>query len=400
MDGRDPNPVDKIDAFEVAGSNQSGMRDRNERLVLTLLRRQGPLAKAEIARKTGLSAQTVSVIMRALEKDGLLEKGKKVRGKVGQPSVPMRLAPNGAFFLGLKVGRRSAELVLVNFVGDDVAHTTKEYSYPTPELTLAFVREAVAQICEAQPGKLIQRIAGMGIASPYFLWEWASVIGVAPQDMAAWKSFDLRSEVAALFDFPVFLGNDATSACGAELTFGAAETPPDFLYVYIGYFVGGGVVFNGALFPGRSGNAGAIGPFPVLSADGTQTQLVNKASLIGLERLFVARDGPSPVRMDPDGEWPLSEHALVEEWLGEAIPALSQLIVSACSIIDFPAVLVDGNMPKSLREQVVKRLESALNALPMSGIHRPDIIAGSLGSRARPLGAASLPLSKKFMLES
>jgi len=60
----------------------------------------------------------------------------------------------------------------------------------------------------------------------------------------------------------VYLGNDATSACGAELVFGTAETPPEFLYIYVGYFVGGGVVLNGALYSGRSGNAGAIGTFP------------------------------------------------------------------------------------------------------------------------------------------
>ena len=86
------------------GSNQTGMRAHNERLVLSLIRKHGPMAKAAIARMTGLSAQTVSVIMRALEADGLLVKGEPVRGKVGQPSVPMGLRAQGAYFLGLKVG--------------------------------------------------------------------------------------------------------------------------------------------------------------------------------------------------------------------------------------------------------------------------------------------------------
>ena len=99
------------------GSNQSGVRAHNERLVLTLIRQVGPLAKAEIARMTGLSAQTVSVIMRSLEADGLLIKSDPVRGKVGQPSVPMRLARDGAYFLGLKAGRRSLDLVMVDFRG-------------------------------------------------------------------------------------------------------------------------------------------------------------------------------------------------------------------------------------------------------------------------------------------
>ena len=48
------------------------MRDHNERLVLSLVRQHGSLAKTEIARMTGLSAQTVSVIMRELEDEGLL----------------------------------------------------------------------------------------------------------------------------------------------------------------------------------------------------------------------------------------------------------------------------------------------------------------------------------------
>lgn len=400
MYGRNIEAPEAIDSFEVSGSNQSGMRERNERLVLTILRREGALAKAEIARRTGLSAQTVSVIVRALERDGLLEKGEKVRGKVGQPSVPMRLAPDGAYFLGLKVGRRSAELVLVNFVGEDLARVTKTYSYPTPEMTLRFAQEAVAEICEALPTHLRTRIAGMGIASPYFLWEWANVIGVAPEDMAAWKTFDLRSEIDALFDFPVYLGNDATSACGAELSFGTAETPRDFLYIYIGYFIGGGIVLNRALFAGRSGNAGAIGPFPVLSADGTPTQLVDKASLIGLERLVAKRRGLAEVLIDPNGNWYEDMREDVDTWLEDAVPALSQLIGSACAIIDFSAVLIDGNMPTKLRAQVVENVSEALTKLPLSGIYRPDVLAGTLGSRARSLGAASLPLSKKFMLEA
>ena len=62
------------EATALRGSNQSGMRAHNERLVLSLVRTHGALAKSDIARMTGLSAQTVSVIMRALEQDGLLIK--------------------------------------------------------------------------------------------------------------------------------------------------------------------------------------------------------------------------------------------------------------------------------------------------------------------------------------
>src|SRR5215218_4725516 len=91
------------------GTTQSGVRLYNERLVLSLIRLHGQLPKAEIAKLTGLSAQTVSVIVRQLEADGLLKRRTPQRGKVGQPLVPFELDANGAFSIGLKVGRRSGD---------------------------------------------------------------------------------------------------------------------------------------------------------------------------------------------------------------------------------------------------------------------------------------------------
>ncbi len=80
------------------GSNQTAVRAYNERLVLSLVRRHGSMAKVDIARSTGLSAQTVSVIMRSLENDGLLVRGEPKKGRVGQPSVPLSLNPEGRLF--------------------------------------------------------------------------------------------------------------------------------------------------------------------------------------------------------------------------------------------------------------------------------------------------------------
>ncbi|GIR85189.1 MAG: hypothetical protein CM15mP85_18130 [Rhodobacterales bacterium] len=86
----------------------------------------------------------------------------------------------------------------------------------------------------------------MGIALPYFLWEWASVIGVK---MKKWQleGLDLFTNLVH-FDFPILLGNDASCACGAELVFGNSDLPSEFLYLYFGYFIGGGVVIGNRLF--------------------------------------------------------------------------------------------------------------------------------------------------------
>ena len=83
------------------GSNQGGMRQFNERVVLQAIRLQGSCPKAEIARLTHLTAQTVQIIIARLEADELVRKLAPVRGKVGQPSVPMALNPDGAFSIGV-----------------------------------------------------------------------------------------------------------------------------------------------------------------------------------------------------------------------------------------------------------------------------------------------------------
>ena len=381
-------------------SNQTGIREHNERLVLTTLRRKGPLPKAVIARETGLSPQAASVIVRALENDGLLIKGERKRGKVGQPSIPISLAPDGAYFIGLKVGRRSAELVLIDFVGNEISFLVEQYNFPTPQKIMGFVKWGVDQICNELPAQEATKIAGMGIATPYFLWEWASVIGLKAGEMDSWRDFDLRSEIANCFDFPVYLGNDATSACGAELTLGEMDTSLDFLYIYIGYFIGGGIVLNGSLFTGKSGNAGAIGPFPMQNPDGGFVQVVEKASLIALERqISNSRNNPE-FAITSEFEALPGEEPIVDEWLDKSAMAIAQLIIGACSIIDFPMVVIDGKMPPFLKAKVIENIISSLNSLPKSGLLEPKIIPGTLGEKARAMGAASLPLAKKFMLET
>ena len=78
------------------GSNHVGMRQFNERVVLQAIRQNGSLPKADLARLTGLTAQTVGLITTRLEDDGLVMRQERVRGRIGQPSVPLALNPDGA----------------------------------------------------------------------------------------------------------------------------------------------------------------------------------------------------------------------------------------------------------------------------------------------------------------
>jgi len=380
------------------GSNQSGMRAYNERLVLTLIRQSGAMAKAEIARRTGLSAQTVSVIMRSLEADGLLEKGKPVRGKVGQPSVPMNLAREGAFFLGLKVGRRSLELVLTDFFGRVVDRAQRAHVCPTPDGVVEFALSATDGVLKRLPKEKRRRVAGMGIALPFQLWDWGDALGFPVDEMAEWRTRDVRSEVEAASDFAVFLCNDASAACGAELVFGDQNKPRDFLYFFLGFYIGGGLVLNGALYTGSTGNAAALGSMRIPAPDGGYRQLVDVASLATLKAALAAAGGGGEMPWDAPQHWRIPD-TILDTWLNDAAVGVGHAILASTCVVDVRHVYVDGWMPADVRADLARRIAAALEDMSMPGVEAPDVGEGSIGGDARALGAASLPLGERFLVD-
>jgi predicted NBD/HSP70 family sugar kinase len=386
------------DDLGLRGSNQSGMRDHNERLVLSLLRQHGALAKSDIARITGLSAQTISVIMRALEQDGLLLRGEPVRGRIGQPSVPMHLNPEGALFLGLKIGRRSTDLVLVDFMGRVRDSRRKTYRYPTPGGIVAFVGEALPELMQGLPATLRPRVSGMGVAMPFQLWNWVQALGAPQSEMDAWRDCDIQADLAAITAMPVYVQNDATSACGAELVFGTGDKPRDFLYFYFGTFIGGGLVLNGQLCLGRTGNAAGVGPMPVQGPDGRMRRLLEVASLASLaDEMEAAGESADHLWEQPD-RWQVPEN-LLERWLTEATEGLASAILSATTLLELEAVLIDGWMPPAIRAEITARTTAALQRLDLSGITPPVVREGTVGAQARSLGAAAIPLSQRYLLD-
>jgi predicted NBD/HSP70 family sugar kinase len=377
------------------GTNQSGVRLYNERLVLSLIRRHGNLPKADIARMTGLSPQTISIIMNQLEADGLLRRGNAVRGRVGQPSVPYSLNPDGAFFLGLKIGRRSSDVVLLDFVGRVMARIHEPHPCPTPQSTIALAQRGITELAGALPERQRRRVAGFGIASPFELWNWQSQFAAPPEVLDAWRHADIRADIAAVSPWPVYLHNDGTAACSAELVLSQPAHGPDFLYIFIGSFIGGGVVLNGHLFPGRTGYSGALGPLPVRAADGGFQQILHSASIYVLaDKLKRVGIDPKVLWTDPDDWGDLG--VPLAEWIASAGQDIAQAVVAAVSIIEFGSIVIDGAFPKSVRAALVQTIRTAIARFDLQGLPPITVVEGTVGSGAREIGGACLPLLANF----
>jgi predicted NBD/HSP70 family sugar kinase/predicted DNA-binding transcriptional regulator len=382
----------------MGGANQTRVRAYNERLVLSLVRRHGSLSKAEIARRTGLSAQTVSVIMRALEKDGLLTRGSPQRGRVGQPSIPMSLNPDGVLSLGLKIGRRSADLILMDFTGRVRVELHEAYRYPTPDGVLAFAEAGAARIMAGMAPAERVRIAGLGVALPFELWNWVEEMGAPVADMEAWRHADIAAMLSRRLPFPILLQNDATAACAAELAFGHGPRFSDFAYFFVGSFVGGGVVINHALYPGRTGNAGAFGSMPFPGGIFGQDQLIDHASVVLLEAMLLeAGRNPSSIWLTPERWDDFGDVA--DLWIARTGRALALAAATVCSVVDFEAVVIDGGFSASIRAAITAATRRELQGLNLQGIAPPVVEEGLVGSAARAIGAASLPLFSRYHID-
>lgn len=384
-------------SFIYQGMDSSSIRNHNERLILSLIWKTGNIPSSKIAQLTSFSAQTSSVITRKLEDADLIIKGKPVKGNVGKPYLPISLNPDGAFAFGLLIGRRHAELVLVDFLGQIRAERSMYYTFPTPERILQFVRNNISDIQNEISFSLHSRIIGIGIAVPFELWKWSDVIGVPREEMNSWRDFDLNREISVITSLPAISANDGTMACNGELVFGQGSVRNSFGYFFVDTFIGGGLVLDGKLVLGHNNNAGAFGTIPVSLPNGSSTQLIQKSSIYVLEKMLQEYTGQQVFQDKFSKIWHEQE-TIVNKWIEDTAKGIAIASVAVSAIVDVPNIIIDGNFPDYIRSKLVDSINDWVHKVDTRGIVPPKAEEGTLGSRAGAIGAAFQPIASQFFI--
>lgn len=378
-----------------AGVNQKRAGQLNERLLISLIHREGETSARQLAEQTGLSYQTISVILRRLESDGLARRGTPVRGQIGKPLTPVMIDPDGALAFGLKIGRRSADLVLLDLCGD--CRAIRRLSYERADLStiLHFLKSGIKRTTHALGPELKERIVGLGIARPGKAGSWPEGLALpSALPTTTWDDERLKAEIAAFTDIPVILENDATAACRAEYAFGRGRELTDFAYFFVGTFLGGGLVLNDTVFAGGRGHAGAFGALRTTSG-GREVQLIEGASLHSLEA-ELRREGKDPAKLlGRQKSWKEFE-PITLRWIDKVAPDLARAVVSVCAVIDFETVLFDGAFPAAVRDRLVTRINEEFQMQDTRGILPVAIEPGRVGRDARAIGAAASALIARF----
>lgn len=379
------------------------VRQFNERVILTCLRRLGTATKADLARHANLTANTAGQIVQELEAAGLIRGDGKRQGERGQPATLLRLDPEGAFSVGVKIGRRSLDTILVDFAGRVIEQRRRERPFPLPEEAVAMAAEDVAAVRASIGTARSTRIAGLGIATPYNIGSWRRELDIPSEAFQAWNEFDIAARLGAETGLATLIENDGTAAAVAELFQGRGRELNDFLYVFIGSAAGGGVVIGGDYHRGAHGNGGDIGLMPTSPSrlatapePGDRPEiLLARASVNALIRHLRGSGLTVGTREELDAAI-ATQPALVDEWLDDCADALVCPVLSAACVLDVEAVVIDGDLPQPLLLSLIERLHRSVKAAVPEAREAPPLGLGQIGRQAAAIGAAILPLHVNF----
>lgn len=373
---------------------RESLRVNNERAVLIAVATNQGITPAQLARKTGLGAQTVGRIVELLEASGMVYRGESVRGRRGQPATPILIDPNGAYCIGCEIGWRHLTVLIRDLTGAVLGEHRRNYDFPDSQT----IFEEVASLCRlmatAVPEKHRNRILGIGLAAPDGFGRNLDLVGGSEAQAAAWRDTNLAARMEQASGLATFMLNDGNAACWGELVSRTPPRPDNMAYFLISEFVGAGLIADGRLWQGPKGNSANLGSMLVTGRDGVQN-FVHRIASINALKLRVAQGGTA-LQGDPlSWEWEAIE-PVASEWIEDGAYAVAKTIINTSAVMEFDIVVVDGVMPRPIVTRFVDRVQEHLAKLPVLTSDKPRVEEGKLGGRAPAMGAALKPLFRRY----
>lgn len=240
------------------GTNLLRVRDYNQGVVLDVIRQTRGVSRVEIAEYTGLTAQTVSnIVKRLLEQGIVLEDGRSVSSG-GKPRTKLRVNPAAAYAIGVHIDRDVTSYCALDLGGDIVGNTY----HPTeahrgPHAIIDQIAETVHQLI-ATTGIDQARVSGVGVVFPSVVSYPQGVIHT-PSDLPGWDNIPLRHLIEERTGYLAVADNDATAAAIGERWIGGAQGARNFASIYLSVGVGAGLFIENQLYRGSRATAGEFG---------------------------------------------------------------------------------------------------------------------------------------------
>lgn len=391
------------------GTNLKYTKAYNYRIVLETIRLHGPFSRADVARHTSLTAQTVSNIVRELiDADLVIKAGRRQEGR-GAPATTLTINPDSAFSIGLDFDRDHLTGVLMDFSGAVRQRVHYDLDFPKADEALDLMTETVEAIIAKHEAPR-DTIVGVGIGFPGPLNISDGNVAqslVNPKKYPGWENVPVANTLQQRLSLPVILENNATAAAVGERWYGAGQKINTFFYMYFGSGLGGGIILNGYPFDGHSGNAGELGYLPIQNGTdhapaappAPQQPLTHVGERFHLPSLYQTLQNQGVEASTPADLEAIYADAppALSAWIDTAGDHLATLTLAVEYLIDPEAIFFGGRLPEAIIGDLLNQLQDTLPQLRLAGkLTTPRLMKATAGIDAAALGVATLPLYEFF----
>jgi len=249
----------------IAGSPD--VRRTNLAVLLRHLHLDGPMRRAELTERLGLTRSTVAGLVAELGRLGVVEQGAAAPPAVpagrGRPSPVVRPCPLGVQVVAAEVRIDQVQVALVGLGGTVLHRDSRPLADRSPEATADLMASMVTELAAAAPG----RVAGLGVAVPGVTRHADGAVRFAPN--LRWRDVALGGLLGArLPGTDVQVVNDGDAGALAEHLRGVARGSNDVVFVEGEVGVGSGVIIGGRPLVGAGGYAGELGHMAVAGPEG------------------------------------------------------------------------------------------------------------------------------------
>ncbi|HYK67039.1 MAG TPA: ROK family protein [Streptosporangiaceae bacterium] len=246
------------------------LRALNEQLLLQQIRQLGPLSRAELARRSGLSKPTVSLALANAERSGLVREAGQRTGVPGRSAVLYEVRPEAGYVLGLDIGRQYLRGAVADLAGTVLATLDQRTRATSTSGRITELIGLAEGLC-ADAGIARSAISQTVIGSPGVYNPQRDAIMLAGE-LAAWGKPAVLAELRNAFGEQLVVENDVDAATLAEQVHGHGREVGTFAFVWVGTGVGMGMVIDGNLYRGAHGVAGEIAFMPISAGRGADPE--------------------------------------------------------------------------------------------------------------------------------
>lgn len=380
--------------METPGS-QSSLHRANLERVVRAVRLAGSLTQAEIARSTGLSAATVSNIVRELKDSGTVDVTPTSAG--GRRARSVSLSGDAGIVVGVDFGHSHLRVAVGNLAHQVLAEEAEPIDVDASSSEGFDRAEELVERLIVVTGIGRDKVIGVGLGVPGPIDVETGALG-STSILPGWTGTRPREELAGRLGVPVYVDNDANLGALGEQVWGSGRGAADLAYIKIGSGVGAGLVINGQIYRGQGGTAGEIGHI-TLDESGPVCRCGNRGCL----ETFTAARYVLPLLNSSHG--PDITMPKVVRLAREGDPGCRRLIAdigrhigsgvaNLCNLLNPSRVVLGGDLAESgdlvldpVRDSVARY------AIP-SAARQLAVAPGTLGGRAEVLGALALVLSE------